>query len=149
MSKKQITLIQLNSNMTTKQVISEIPNRNAFFHLLDNNPGLIILKLGAEWCGPCKQIKHIVHAFFATSPADVVCGDIDVDESFDFYSMLKSKKMVNGIPVMLCYKKGNNTFIPDDMVTGAEPLGLDYFFKRCGTHLNDVRIKYPKTQSKK
>ena len=63
--------------------------------------------------------------------------------------MLKSKKMVNGIPVMLCYKKGNETFIPDDMVTGAEPIGLDAFFKRCGNHLNDVRIKYPKTQGRK
>jgi thioredoxin-like negative regulator of GroEL len=134
--------------MATKQIISEIPNRDAFFYLLNHNPGLIVLKLGAEWCGPCKQIKHIVHAFFATSPTDVVCGDIDVDQSFDFYSMLKSKKMVNGIPVMLCYKKGNETFIPDDIVTGAEPSGLDAFFKRCGNHLNDVRIKYPKTQGK-
>jgi len=135
--------------MASKQIISEIPNREAFFYLLQNNPGLIVLKLGAEWCGPCKQIKHIVHAFFATSPVDVVCGDIDVDQSFDFYSMLKSKKMVNGIPVMLCYKKGNLTFIPDDMVTGAEPMGLDAFFKRCGGHLNDVRIKYPKTEARK
>jgi thiol-disulfide isomerase/thioredoxin len=134
--------------MATKQIISEIPNRDAFFYLLNHNPGLIVLKLGAEWCGPCKQIKHIVHAFFATSPTDVVCGDIDVDQSFDFYSMLKSKKMVNGIPVMLCYKKGNETFIPDDIVTGAEPNGLDAFFKRCGNHLNDVRIKYPKISGK-
>jgi thiol-disulfide isomerase/thioredoxin len=135
--------------MASKQIISEIPTRNDFFHLLSNNPGLIVLKLGAEWCGPCKQIKHIVHAFFATSPVDVVCGDIDVDQSFDFYSMLKSKKMVNGIPVLLCYKKGNLTFIPDDIITGAEPNGLDAFFKRCGNHLNDVRVNYPKTQARK
>jgi hypothetical protein len=132
--------------MATKEIISEIASRDAFFYLLKNNPGLIILKLGAEWCGPCKQIKHIVHAFFATSPPEVVCGDIDVDQSFDFYSMLKSKKMVNGIPVMLCYKKGNMSFIPDDLVTGAEPAGLDNFFKRCGKHLQEVRIKYPKSQ---
>ena len=95
--------------MVAKEIISEITTRDAFFHLLKNNPGLVILKLGAEWCGPCKQIKHIVHAFFATSPSAVVCGDIDVDKSFDFYSMLKSKKMVNGVPVILCYKKGNQS----------------------------------------
>ncbi len=135
--------------MVSKEIISEIPDRQAFFHLLNNNPGLIILKLGEEWFGPCKQIKEIVHSFFATSPADVVCGDIDVDQSFDYYSMLKSKKMVNGIPVMLCYKKGNNTFIPDDMVTGADHIGLNAFFKRCGSHLKEVQIKYPKIQSRK
>ena len=119
----------------SKSVISEIPDRNAFFHLLENNPGLIVLKLGAEWCGPCKQIKHVVDGFFATSPDNVVCGDIDVDVSFDFYSMLKSKKLVNGIPVLLCYKKGNKTAIPDDSITGADPMQLHQFFKRCGTHL--------------
>ena len=76
----------------SKKVISEIVNREAFFHLLGNNPGLIVIKLGAEWCGPCKQIKHVVHAFFATSPPEVVCADIDVDQSFDFYSFLKNEK---------------------------------------------------------
>ena len=127
----------------SKQIISEIASREAFLHLLTNNPGLIILKLGASWCGPCKQIEHVVHGFFATSPPEVVCADIDVDESFDFYSFLKSKKMVNGIPVLLCYKRGSQTFVPDDMVTGSEPQALDSFFRRCGNHLLDVRRKYP------
>ena len=119
----------------SKQVISEIPTRDAFFHLLKNNPGLIIIKLGAEWCGPCKQIKNVVHAFFASSPPEVVCADIDVDQSFDFYSFLKSKKMVNGIPVLLCYKKDNFTYIPDDVITGSDANELHMFFKRCGAHL--------------
>jgi hypothetical protein len=126
-----------------KQVISEILNREAFFHLLGNNPGLIIIKLGAEWCGPCKQIKHVVHAFFATSPPEVVCADIDVDQSFDFYSFLKSKKMVNGIPVMLCYKKDNKTYIPDDTVTGSDPTELHKFFKRCSVHLQTALKNNP------
>ena len=77
-----------------KNVITEIPNRQAFMHLLNNNPGLIVIKLGAEWCGPCKTIKHVVNAFFASSPETVVCCDIDVDISFDFYSLLKSKMLI-------------------------------------------------------
>jgi thioredoxin-like negative regulator of GroEL len=101
------------------------------------------LKLGATWCGPCKVIEKEVHKFFATSPDDVVCGDIDVDQSFDFYSFLKSKKMVDGIPVVLCYKKGNQTFIPDDSITGANIPELINFFKRCGGHLATVRRDYP------
>ena len=127
----------------SKRVISDIPNRAAFAHLLQHNPGLIVLKLGAEWCGPCKTIKHVVDGFFATSPENVVCGDIDVDTSFDFYSLLKSKKMVNGIPVILCYKKGNLTVIPDDSVTGTDPLQLHNFFKRCGEHLRTVTVSKP------
>ena len=127
----------------SKKVISEIVNREAFFHLLGNNPGLIVIKLGAEWSGPCKQIKHVVHAFFATSPPEVACADIDVDQSFDFYSFLKSKKMVNGIPAMLCYKKDNKTFIPDDSVTGSDPTELHKFFRRCSVHLQTVLKNNP------
>jgi hypothetical protein len=79
----------------------------------------------------------------------VVCADIDVDQSIDFYSFLKSKKMVNGIPVILCYKKGNVTFIPDDTITGADPVQLDLFFKRCGVHLADVKTRFPLQQQVK
>ena len=129
--------------MSSKEIISEIPNRDAFFHILKHNPGLIVLKLGATWCGPCSKIKDVVDGFFATSPVDVVCGDIDVDQSFDFYSFLKSKKMVNGIPVLLCYKKGNSTYIPDDIITGSDAGELHKFFTRCGIHLNAVRALYP------
>lgn len=126
----------------SKQVISEIANRDAFFLLLQNNPGLIVIKLGATWCGPCKLIEKAVHGFFASSPPEVVCADIDVDRSFDFYSFLKSKKMVNGIPVLLCYKKGNTTFIPDDIITGANANELHQFFIRCGKHLMDALTQH-------
>ena len=119
----------------SKEIISSFEHRNDFIKLLEVNPGLVVVKLGATWCGPCKKIAPIVEAFFASSPKNVVCADIDVDESVDLYAFLKAKKMVNGIPVMLCYKKGNVSFAPDDAVTGAEPFALDAFFKRCGHHL--------------
>ena len=128
----------------SKQIISEIANRDAFFTLLQHNTGLIIIKLGSSWCGPCKTIKPAVHGFFVSSPPEVICADIDVDVSFDFYSFLKSKKMVNGIPVLLCYKKGNSTYIPDDMITGSDPQQLHLFFARCGKHLMDALTQHPK-----
>jgi len=126
-----------------KRIISSFQNRDEFFNILKLNPGLVIVKLGAEWCGPCKRIAPALEGFFATSPADVICADIDVDKSVDFYAMLKSKKMVNGIPVILCYKKGNATYIPDDSVTGADPSQLAAFLRRCGNHLVDVQREYP------
>jgi thiol-disulfide isomerase/thioredoxin len=126
--------------MTNKKIISVFENRQDFFNLLKVNPGLVIIKFGATWCGPCKKIKHVVDGFFATSPDNVICADVDVDESFDLYGYFKSKKMVNGIPVMLCYIKGNETFIPDDSVTGIDPGALDAFFKRCGNYLSKLPL---------
>ena len=131
----------------TKQVISNFENRNDFLKLLKLNPGLVIVKLGASWCGPCKKIAHLVDAFFASSPPDVICADIDVDDSIDLYSYLKTKRMVNGIPVILMYKRGNVSFIPDDSVTGADPSALDAFFKRCGIQLIKIQKAYTNVPS--
>ena len=52
--------------------------------------------------------------------------------------------MVNGIPALLCYKKGNGTYIPDDMITGSDSTQLHQFFVRCGKHLMDALTKNPK-----
>jgi thioredoxin 1 len=132
--------------MPSKDVISEIPNKDTFFQLLQNNSGLVVLKLGAKWCGPCKKIKDVVEGFFASSPDEVICCDIDVDESIDLYSFLKNKKIVNGIPVLLCYKKGNETYLPDDSITGVDPMELHNFFMRCGKHLQtSLHDNPPKT----
>ena len=126
-----------------KIIVSYFSSRQDFNKLLEKNPGLVILKLGATWCGPCKKIKPVVDAFYASSPDSVICCDVDVDESFDLYAYLKSKKMVNGVPVMMCYKKGNTSFIPDDSITGADPVELDKFFKRCNLHLMSVLPSLP------
>ena len=97
------------------------------------------MKLGATWCGPCKKIAPVLEGFFATSPDNVLCADIDVDECDDLYAMMKSKRMVNGIPVILCYKKGNTSYIPDDSVTGADPGKISAFFKRCGIYQSQIQ----------
>jgi thiol-disulfide isomerase/thioredoxin len=113
------------------RIITYIENRQEFLSLLQNSPGLTIVKFGATWCGPCKKIENDVVQFFETSPDNIVCAILDADESFDLYSCLKSKKMVNGIPVLLCYKKGNVSYIPDDSVTGSDKTALVQFFRRC------------------
>ena len=125
-----------------KQIISSFSSRNDFMNLLKSNPGLIIIKFGATWCGPCKAITPVLEGFFATSPPNVICADVDVDESFDLYAFMKSKKMVNGIPAILMYRRGNTSFAPNDSVTGADPTALHNFFKRCGNHLVEVEKLY-------
>ena len=132
-------------SIISKQVISTIESRDKFLAILKNmNPGIFILKLGAKWCGPCKKIEGLVNTWFQKMPDTVQPAIIDVDECFELYGFLKTKKRVNGIPVMLCYKKGNKTFIPDDSITGSHPEDLHNFFMRCGKHLTDAIKLNPK-----
>ena len=37
--------------------------------------------------------------------------------------------MVNGIPAILCYDKGNETYIPFDSISGTDKSKIDYFSK--------------------
>jgi thioredoxin 1 len=111
--------------------ILQIENKDSFQQILENNPGLFIVKFGAEWCAPCKKIDGLVDEWFKKMPATVLCAKIDVDECFEIYAYLKTKKMVNGIPAILCYKKGTVTYIPDDAVIGADVAQINAFFQRC------------------
>jgi hypothetical protein len=38
--------------------------------------------------------------------------------------------MVNGIPVILSYEKGNNNYIPNDIVVGSDVAKINEFFQR-------------------
>jgi thioredoxin 1 len=115
----------------TLPIIYNIANKNAFVQLLQNNPGVVIIKFGAEWCGPCKKIEGLVHICMNKMPDNIQCVIVDVDQSVEIYGFLKTKKMVNGIPAILAYYAGNINYIPDDAIIGADPTQVSLFFERC------------------
>lgn len=117
-------------------VITEM-TKESFGELLQTNPGILVIKFGAEWCGPCKKIDPFVCQWYNVFSQDqrIKCALIDIDENFEIYAFLKSKRMVNGVPVMLCYKKGNLTWAPDNIVVGANDDQLKVFFEEIQVHL--------------
>jgi hypothetical protein len=60
-----------------------------------------------------------------------MCSILDVDDNFDLYSHFKKNGITNGIPVVMCFDKGNVNGRPDDWVTGADFGALTAFFRRC------------------
>ena len=107
----------------------EMKTRKDLMNLLKDNQNLIFIKLGALWCKPCELIADTVKDVFEKMPNDVFCFNIDVDDSFDLYAFLKSKKMVQGIPTILCYHPENESYIPDDSVSGTDNKQIYDFFK--------------------
>ena len=105
-------------------------SRSQFEELLKQNPGKVVLKFGATWCGPCKRIDPLVNQWFSNMPATVKCAAIDIDESFDLYGAFKSKRQITGIPAILCFNKGNESYIPDLNVVGADVVQVNAFFKQ-------------------
>jgi thioredoxin 1 len=117
--------------ITMPDTITTIENLKEFNDLLIINPGLLIIKFGAEWCGPCKKVENDVRMWFERMPDNVQTVMLDIDESFELYAYLKNKKMLKGIPAILMYKKGNNSYIFDDAVNTSNLDEIHDFFNRC------------------
>ena len=115
----------------TDNIITQVANIGEFQKILSANPGVVLLKMGAEWCGPCKRIHTEVAAGISQMPKSVQVVVVDIDESLELYSYLKNRKRVNGIPALLAWKKGNVSDIPDDVVLGADKTQVIGFFSRC------------------
>ena len=109
-------------------IITSIPSVQEFQKLIQENTGIVIIKLGAKWCGPCSRIEPYVTSFFNRVPNNIQCVTVDIDICSEFYSFLKKKRITNGIPVILCYLKDNKTYYPDDFVVGSDLIELDNFF---------------------
>ena len=117
---------------TSSSIITQIDGIQGLSKLLQENQGLLFLKLGAEWCAPCKKIESLVNEYYTKlSCPNVKCALIDVDQNMELYGFLKTKRVVNGIPVILCYLRGNLHYIPDDLVIGANDKEIHLFFHRC------------------
>jgi thioredoxin 1 len=108
-------------------------DRNVFLQLLQNNNGVLIFKFTADWCKPCQLIKSDVDKHFESISAleNVFCYEVDVDENFDLFAFMKTKKMMKGIPTMMAYKKGTTSYAPDDSISGADINEVNDFFMRC------------------
>lgn len=132
--------------VATKTIITAFTDRNQFLQFLSQNESMIIIRFSATWCNPCKKIKPLVDCFFASSPSCVTCVDLDVDENSDVYSFLKSKKMIYGIPTLMCYTSLNRSYIPDLSISGSSPSDLDKFFRACGNAASKYMNTFKQTQ---
>jgi len=86
----------------------------------------IVIKMGATWCGPCKKISPLCISCLKRMPDNIICFDIDIDDNMELYSFFKNKRMVNGVPAILCFtinkdRDPTKWYIPDNSVLCADP----------------------------
>ena len=117
-----------------KDIYIEVKDRKTFLEYLKQNPGVMIFKFKAKWCDPCKLIQEDVDKYFEETKDNVICFDIDIDEYSDVYKFLKSRKMINGIPSILAYFTGNDTFVPNLYFSGTNKKLLRDFFDKVNIY---------------
>ena len=119
-------------------IITKISDVAEFKHILKTNPGVVILKFGAPWCGPCKLADKQIHHGIQQMPNNVQCYVIDIDEYLNLYSFLKNKRVVGGIPCLLAYYQGNDSHLPDEVVSGHNSQQIDYLFSEAFQHATNI-----------
>ena len=126
-----------------ENIITNIINVNDFTNLLQENNSIVIIKFGAEWCRPCKLTNEIVNDWYykLLNSTTIKVVYVDVDVSFELFTFLKKKKMVQAIPTILAYYKNNNTHIFDDGIVGSNKIHIDEFFERCLQKYNREFVK--------
>ena len=94
----------------------------------------VVLKFYADWCGPCKVIAPKVKEMILNKANSLsnetnkfIYIEVDVDECFDLYAFLKSKKMIRGIPTIFLYQKNvylqseeSHMYIPQASIAGTK-----------------------------
>ena len=110
--------------------------------LINTNPGILVIKMGATWCNPCKKIKDIAQQKMdelkTEFDANVTIIEIDIDDCFEVYASLKTKRIVSGIPAILCWFQDNVTLRPSDFINDSEPTEVEMLFDRCAKHMRNL-----------
>ena len=98
---------------------------------------ITFLKFTATWCKPCQMIGPTIKSLneqVVKAKKIINFIELDVDKCSDLYAFMKQKKMVRGIPVIMCFKKSqynDDTFyVPSDSFTGASIQDVVNFYKR-------------------
>ena len=113
-------------------------SRENFFDILQKNQGIVIFKFGATWCRPCKMAEPFINERLKHIDDRVTYITLDVDNAFDLYGFLQSKKMVNGIPAVLAYVKGNTSYASDFAVSSCKATEINAFFNQLETKLKTL-----------
>lgn len=122
----------------TNTIITELKTPKDLETLLNDNTGLVIIKLTATWCGPCKKINPLVNAWFDKLVHEKITRVVlDIDDNIDLYGFYKKKRVVQGIPTLLAYYDENKHYIPDDITSGSNENETNLFFDRCVEYVKD------------
>ena len=115
--------------------------------IASNTHDFLIFKFSATWCGPCEKLAPILDKYISQiesntkhSTKTLKVYHVDVDDCFDIYAFLKSKKRVSGIPSLFFYfpredRDIDHYYIPDASTSGIDEPFMQKMFDEISKRL--------------
>ena len=87
--------------------------------IINNTNKVLVLYFGAEWCGPCKQLKERLHDVDSiNSMPKLLVGYLDADS--DDNDKIYKKYKVSSLPTQLFVKLNGNDVIIVSTIVGYD-----------------------------
>ena len=98
---------------------------------------IFLVKFTADWCKPCRRIRHICLEWQQSFGSDAEFLEINIDDQLDLYSFFKRKRIIRGIPAILSWHTldDENGCWPQDSVCSGDTGEVISFFGRQLDHL--------------
>ena len=85
--------------------VKEINSYNEFNSFKGSNNNMLnIVKIGAEWCGPCRMMSDLIHGLDEDKVDGVLFSEIDIEG--DGMDAVAVDYSIRNIPVLLFFKNG-------------------------------------------
>ena len=105
---------------------------------------VIVIKFTAKWCGPCRNTAPLVESLFASLPDNVIIFELDIDDPNNkpLYNMLKSRRMINGIPSFIAYYgniRRDFWYVPDAKISSGNVAMISNFFSAVRDYAENMK----------
>lgn len=88
----------------------QITNEN--FEEVINSNKTVLIKVGAEWCGPCRMLKPVIEEIAKEFEGRAIVAEADADEC----DAIVDKFKIRGVPTILIFHNG----MPVSRMVGAK-----------------------------
>ena len=110
------------------RIVVELTTRKEFWKFIANHR-FVILRAGADWCGPCKAMEPYFIELLSQLPSVVALVNVDMGRGRDLAAFLKIKK----VPFIMNTIKGD----PHDSLSGGDIKCMVSFFERTLSRVNN------------
>jgi len=86
------------------------------FSELINGDKLVLVDFFAEWCGPCKMMKPVLHDLKAMTGEKAVILKVDVDKSPDMAARYK----IQSVPTLMIFKGGKTVWRQSGVMSAGQ-----------------------------
>ena len=105
--------------------IKKINSLGEYDEFINSPNTLNIIKIGAEWCGPCRTIEQNIASLTPDEVSGVLLGEIDADDEWAEDKLVELN--IRGIPVMIAFKDGEEK---ERVQGGMTKVALTEFIER-------------------